>query len=188
MSAVRFGLVAGLVAGMAGLLTSCGSSRPGLLTNADIPRYLGVHENPAATKRAPGGAEHPAPFLAALACPGVFQVVFTPPEKVGVPFEASGKPAAYPTVVSAAVKCGPNLSFVPNSPGNASSRKLSGIGDKATLFDFSDTTGYPNTRAYLITWQKGATAGEVGVQGPDADARVTLGLVELLAHRAVARS
>lgn len=61
--------------------------------------------------------------------------------------------------------------------------RIAGIGDEATLLDFS-----AGQRSYDVEWREGNQIGAVIVVGPTKDKRITHALVESLARRAAATS
>ncbi|MDR3648005.1 MAG: hypothetical protein P4L20_02850 [Acidimicrobiales bacterium] len=167
--------------GVALALSACSSSpSPGVITQADIPSYLGVRANPTA---AASEAQH----LGTLAkgCKAAGNAIFSVPgarviTKINVLSKA-------PEVLNGVESCAaPSEAlnvydgFVKNSQG----RTLPRIGNEGKITDLSG----PRARAYGITWRVNNQIGILEIEGPTSDKRITSGLAELLARRAAARS
>jgi len=153
-----------------------------VLTQADIPSYLGLMVNPSASTtvaRHEGSDPH---------C-----------KKAGIAvFSASGwrvptggslliilQSGSGPVVVSADLSCATpsDASRAFKSDPSLLGRPIPGIGSEATLIDLS-----PGQRSYGVGWRKNARIEAVFVVGPKDDKRITPGLAQLLARRAAARS
>jgi len=171
-----------LVAGGALTLSACSSApHVGVITQADIPSYLGVSASP--TARSAGVLLPVARFHG---CKTVGVAVFT----ASVPNELQGNPtvAKAPGIISVAVSC-PRVAdarealrtFVPTIGG----RSMRGLGDDATLVNASRDG---SDRLFDVVWRQGNQIGAVDVGGPPNDSRITSALAELLARRAAARS
>jgi hypothetical protein len=172
-------LLIGFVGAMA--LSACSnSSTPGVLTLADIPSYLDVTANSAATAsegRAVGTTPH---------CTKAGVVVFTVPGW-RVPKRGLLTSANAPVVVSVDDVCvtssDAHAGFTSDS-GVGVVGPVPGIGNEATLLDL----GSGPQRMYLVGWRKGNQFGAVGVLGSAKNDRITPALAELLARRVAARS
>jgi len=163
------------------VLSACStSSRPGVLSRADIPSYLGVSVSHS------GSAGMLLPVAQFHGCKTVGVVFFS----ASVPNELQGNPTVSkaPGIVSVAVSC-PSVAdaqkafrtFLTGTGG----RSVSGLGDEARLFNVSKGG---SDRLYIVGWRQSNQIGAVDVGGPPNDKRITPALAELLARRAVARS
>jgi hypothetical protein len=165
------------------VLAACSSSAPaGVLTQSDMPSYLGVRADQSAF---------------------TLRDVRTAPckEANGVVFDGSWKhlkagPSSIPVVTSIAFTC----ASVPQAHEYLNTIKLGaktypisgieghpvpGVGDEAW---FIDAGRQADLRSYTLGWRQGDRVGLVQVEAPLSDKRVTPALVELLARRAAARS
>ena len=182
-------------------LSACGGSpTPGVLTQSDIPSYLGVKLNRSASASQARQTRTPP-------CNTDRVAVFTVPgQRIN---EQALAPATAPQVTSASLAC-PNAStldvaYRTTATGLASlygsGRAVSGVGDGAKLFDVGRvapaTAGEARlylpgkvsmARAYLVIWREHDHAQVVLVSGPSGDKRITAALAELLARRVAARS
>jgi hypothetical protein len=161
-------------------LSACSSSTPGVLTQSDIPSYLGLTANPSASAtavRQEGTERH---------CKTAGVAVFTLPgwtmPKTGS-IESMARSGSSPIVVSVDDSCASpsdaRMAFKSDVGGMGP--RIVGIGDEATLLDFS-----AGQRTYGVEWRKGNQIGVAFVVGPTKDKRIRPALVELLAHRAAA--
>lgn len=171
-----------LVFGGALALSACSSPQtPGVLTQADIPSYLGVRADPSATGS--GLAVFSAP------CKGAKSLTFD-----GSWRHLKAGPSSIPDVTSIAVSCASvsqaQRYFNTRSGGRGyplpgvKGHSVAGIGDEAWLTDVSNT----QIRDYTVGWRQDDRVMFVMVEGPSTDKRITPALAKLLARRAAARS
>lgn len=169
--------------GAALALAACGSSLPaGVLTQSDIPSYLGVKADRSAF--APGEG-HISP------CKGANGVVFD-----GSWRHMKAGPSSIPVVTSMAVSC----ASVSQAHRYFDTRKVGaqgyplpgidghpvpGVGDEAW---FIDAGREADLRDYTLAWRQNDRVSFVSIEGSQNDKRITPALVELLARRAGARS
>jgi len=169
-----------VVLGAALVLAACGSPARGLLTSADIPSNLGVQANAAFS------ASQESQLSSTAHCKRAGEVVFNVPGK-GVQPGSLLTAAKAPEIVNVYTSC--------DSTGHAHAafaaavKDLGGtsvprIGDEAKLLDLSNS----GERAYFVEWRQNTQVGLLLVAGAPGDARITSGLAETLARRAVARS
>jgi len=162
-------------------LSACSSSStPGLLTQADIPSYLGVKLNPSASASEARHGGNLAPGCraagnAAFGVPGVHIVT---------KLTATSKS---PAILNGVESCSTTskahdvyATFVKYLIG----RSVTGVGNEAKLTNLSGTLA----RGFGIVWRTNNQVALIEVEGPTHDKRITPALVELLARRAAARS
>jgi len=163
------------------VLSACSSSPPpGVLTQADIPSYLGVRSTSSTL------AEVGAPVPRTHGCNTSGVAIFTAPVRgafSGLP-NVSKSPAVLSTAMScprAAAAVGVLSTFVTGR----SSRSVPELGRGAKLVNLSRSG---MDRDYEVIWRQGNKIGAVDLGGPPSDSRITPALAELLARRAAARS
>ena len=176
-----------LVIGFGGALTlsACSSSPPpGVLTQADIPSYLGVRPNPSATAAMARQAGRPP-----VHCTTTGLVLFSVPgQRVDTSTRPPERTQTTPIILASGVSC-ISVSYAKalfketafSFPGAS---RVTGIGDEATLVNISDVLN----RFYIVQWRDNNQGGLIWTVGPPSDKRITSGLAELLARRAAARS
>jgi hypothetical protein len=180
--AVGVWLIIALTAAVA--LSACGgTSTPGVLTQSDMPNYLGLKANPSAAATATRLETPSGPH-----CNKAGVAVFTVPgwrvPKRGNILDARGSGFS-PIVISISFSCATSSDAHRAFKSGASfaGRPIAGIGDEATLLDLS-----AGQRSYALGSRKGNQFSAVFVFGPTKNKRITPALVELLARRAAARS
>jgi len=159
------------------VLSACSSSPPGVLTQADIPSYLGVKSNPSAT------ANYESRLTPPHGCTTVGVAVFSVP---GEPLDTELLPTSTRAlaVTTVLLSCA-NESEARTSFGTAVGTSVTGIGDEAKWLNEGVAGG---GRFYAIVWRRNDQLGNVSVAGPTNDTHIGPGLAELLARRAAARS
>jgi hypothetical protein len=174
-------LVAVFIVGMA--LSACSSpSPPGVLTQQDIPGYMGVKiDSP--------GVKVSSPFAATAA-----RQRKSPPDCGRGSVTAFGSPpgpqeGAVTVLVSTDWSCA-NRPDAQKAFGllfrQVGGRLVSGVGDAAAI---TSAGGNPrSSRSFSVEWWEGNQVGAVLIQGGPKDKRITPALAELLASRAAARS
>jgi len=175
-----------MVFGAALALAACSSSTPaGVLTQSDLPSYLGVRTDQHASVAAAGSVR-------TVTCKAVTAAVFNGSWK-----QLHSGPASIPVAVTSVslscqgvsqaqryfntIKVGAKGYPVPAVKGYP----VSGLGDEAWLIDAGHNA---DLREYSLAWRQGNRVDLVQVEGPLSDKRITRALVELLARRAAARS
>ena len=159
-------------------LSACGgSSTSGVLTQSDIPSYLGVKANRSASD-AERKREARTPH-----CTVTGVVVFSVPGKAVK--AQSPLVSSAPTVLSADLSCvsvaDARSAFNLIKDGG---QAVPGIGNEALLINVGSGDGV----GYAIGWRQGDRVSLVSVGGPPNDKRITAALAELLARRVAARS
>ena len=164
-------------------LSACSSSpTPGVLTQSDIPSYLGVKLNPSesayATRNEPSQTGH---------CTKVGITVFTVPGTRVDNTTQLPTSTESPEVSSSSLSCR-NTSdaqgMLMNGVAHYHERLVSGIGNEAWLANGSQ----PEERHYVVFWRHNDDIGSVDTVGAPNDKHITPALAELLARRVVARS
>jgi hypothetical protein len=192
-------LVAVFIVGIA--LSACSSpSTPGVLTQADIPTYLGVKFNPSESASQLRQIETPP-------CKTLRASVFTAPgQRV---YEEALGPTKNPQVTSVTSDCtnASRESVAYRTLANATTglygagSTVSGVGAEAKLFNIGKVatssahgaklylrgTGAQG-RAYAVIWRASTQIDTLILVGAGADQRITPALAELLARRAAAGS
>jgi hypothetical protein len=182
-------------------LSACtgGPSPPGVLTQANIPGYLGVKFNPSQTASLAGQTITPP-------CKTHNVTVFTVPGQKD--YEPTLGLVHAPQVTSVSVACsnaseqGKTYRTMSNALASlyGTGSPVSGVGDDAKLFNvgrvepraggsrlYSRGYGSP-AHSYLVVWRANDQIDAVTISGPSEDERITPALAELLARRAAARS
>lgn len=156
-------------------LSACGGSpTPGVLTQAEIPSYLGVTAHPSVPSSAAGVVQ------SILHCKRVNLELFAVPGKLS-------RFGASPVIISSLQSCATIAdakSVFPFSRG--SGHAVKGIGNDAELV--GNGISPQGVRADLIEWRDGSHVGLILLEGPPSDKRITPALAELLARRAAAGS
>jgi hypothetical protein len=165
------------------LVASCSAAPLGSLSTSDLPSGWGLQQT-----TWPFARSAVAPF----GCKTSYVVAFAPP---GRSFVRYSETAAMPYIElgSFAATCGSvaNTKHVFDQitvgslpPPGKTPTTIHGIGDLARLTPLDTPTG----RGDLVYWRSGNSLGEVGVQGPPDDTRITPAIAEDLARRAVGSS
>jgi hypothetical protein len=159
-------------------LSACSSPSAGVLTQADIPIYLGLKLNPSAAAiegRSFGSDPH---------CKKTGDAILTLPGW-RAPTGTSPQSASRPVVVSVDDSCTTTADAHQAFKSDASlaGRAIAGIGDEATLLRLG-----AGQRVYGVGWREGNQIGVVLVIGTTGDKHITQALATSLARRAVARS
>jgi hypothetical protein len=170
------------VLGAALALSACSSpSSTGVLSQVDIPSYLGVQPNSSATAFEASHASPPAH------CVTTGLVLFSEPGKrVDTSTRPPERTTTTPIIVSSSVSCASIADAkIGMREGGAlpGTRSVTGIGDKATFTDLSDRLN----RSYVVQWRDDNRGGFIWAIGAPNDKRITPGLAEELARRAAAR-
>ena len=165
----------------ASVVSACGgSSTPGVLTQADIPSYLGVRSTSSTL------GEIGAPLPRTHGCKATGVAIFTAPVRDAI--SALPNVAKSPAVLSAALSC-PRATAAQGVVGafvtGRDTRSVPGLGGRAKLVNLSRGG---MDRDYEVIWRQGNEIGSVDLGGPPSDKRITPALVELLARRAAAGS
>jgi len=175
------GLIAMLTIAL--ILSACGSSpTPGVLTQSDIPSYLGVKldlsESAYATRKEPSQTGH---------CTKIGITVFTVPTTQVDNTTQLPTSTKSPEVSSSSLSCrsaSDAQDLVTSGVTHYHERLVSGIGNEAWLANVSQ----PGERHYVVFWRDNNDIGSVDTVGAPNDRRITPALAELLARRAAARS
>lgn len=171
MRSVAVWLVATLTAAVA--LSACSSSsQPGVLTQADIPSYLGVKPNQSESVSMRD--------VRAAPCKPADDVVFDSKETTVTSVALSCASVSQAQQYFNTIKVGANGYPVHGIKGHT----LSGVGDEAWLVD----VGSNDLRDYIVGWRQGDRVSLVMIEGPSTDKHITPALAKLLARRAAARS
>ncbi len=171
-------------------LSACsGSSKPGVLINADIPSYLNLQMNASALVTVEGGPGLNRALSSGLhqTCSSWHPTAFIPSGKSGESLGGEGDPLHYPEVLALTFRCSsPSAALALFQVSSRGRRSVTGVGDRAAIFDAGkdDSQSYPRSRVYIIDWVQGRFAGIDALAGRGSDERITPALVELLAHRA----
>jgi hypothetical protein len=157
-------------------LSACSSSTPGVLTQSDIPSYLGLQYDAVASASSARSAR-PAPCKTAavrdFTIPG--RHLNARKEDTSLPFVGSVVLACASTSQARAV-------FTKTTKG-AGGEVVAGIGDEALLGVVSQL----KTTEYALGWRQGDEVCDLIIVASPTDQRITPALTELLARRAAAR-
>jgi len=174
-----------MVFGSVLVLAACSpSSPPGLLTQSDLPSYLGVRADQHASVTAAGSVRNAiCKSITAAVFNGSWRQLHSGP--ASIPVAVTSVSLSCPSVSQAqryfnTIKVGAKGYPVPAVKGYP----VSGIGDEAWLIDAGHNA---DLREYSLAWRQGNRVGLVQVEGPLSDKRITPALVELLARRMAAR-
>jgi len=170
----RAGLVIQLL-GAAVILSACSASPSGVLTTADVPKYLDVSVNPSASASIsrqevsppgcrPTGVAAFGMHLLSTGLPMSVQIVSTDWTCTSI----SGAKHNFAALFH--VKGG---HLVPM------------IGDEAALLNSGSQS---LERSFAVEWRRNNQLGAIAIQGPPSARRLTAALAELLARRAAASS
>ena len=160
-----------LVVALAVALSACGSSSPTtlLLKNSDIPSYLRITINPAATalvarEEASLGHGCPKPHVAVFTAPG---------SHIGKDWLTNPKTLE---VISSDSSCtdtsGAHAAFRSQVAEGGMQHSVSGIGNEAESFHIGTRT---LARDYGLAWREAKQIGLIFVLGPPKDTRVNQG-------------
>jgi hypothetical protein len=156
-------------------LSACGSSpTPGVLTQAEIPSYLGVTKNPSL-------AASEAKVVASIhRCKRAVLEFFTVPGKLS-------RIEVTPAIVSFLESCATVADTKSVLPiGRDDGPTVKGIGNEAELV--ASGISPERVRVESTGWRDDSQVGLILLEGSPTDKRITPALVELLARRAVAAS